>query len=139
MRVFFDSNVFLRFFGGDEKARELLNLVWSEDVEGVINPVVLSEVTYGYMRLLTDLRPYNLRKKLPKLELDLSPVEDILSDFVLLNPSYSVGELLDVISTYRLLPNDASIALTCKIEGIKKIATFDSDFERVGFLEVLGV
>ena len=139
MRVFFDSNVFLKFLGGDEKARNLLNLVWSGKVEGVVNPVVLSEVTYGYIRLSTGLRPYDLKKKLPRLDLDLSPVEELLSGVLLLNPSYSVDELLGVISTYGLLPNDASIALTCKIEGIDRIATFDSDFNRVDFLEVLKV
>lgn len=38
---------------------------------------------------------------------------------------------------YGLLPNDALIAATCKHYGIKKIATFDQDFERVDFLEVI--
>ena len=37
---------------------------------------------------------------------------------------------------YGLLPNDALIAATCKQYGIAKIATFDSDFERIDFLEV---
>ncbi|MGB7531849.1 MAG: PIN domain-containing protein [Halobacteriota archaeon] len=38
---------------------------------------------------------------------------------------------------YGLLPNDALIAATCKQYGIAKIATFDADFERVDFLEVV--
>jgi predicted nucleic-acid-binding protein len=38
---------------------------------------------------------------------------------------------------YKLLPNDALIAATCKHHGIKKIATFDSDFKRVDFLAVI--
>ena len=37
----------------------------------------------------------------------------------------------------KLLPNDALIAATCKHHGITKIATFDSDFKRVDFLEVI--
>ncbi|NJE77191.1 type II toxin-antitoxin system VapC family toxin [Thermococcus sp. ES12] len=137
MRVFFDSNVFLKFLGGDENAKLLLQLALRGDVEGVISPIVLSEVTYGYLRLTTGLSPYNLKKKLLKVEVDLLPVGDLLSEFTLLNPEYSVGDLLDVIYRYRLLPNDASIALTCKIEGIEKIATFDSDFERVDFVEIM--
>ncbi|WP_257789388.1 PIN domain-containing protein [Thermococcus thioreducens] len=104
-----------------------------------MNPVVLSEVSYGYLRLMTGLSPYNLKKKFSKISMDLSPVRELLSDFTLVNPAYSVNDLLGVISTYRLLPNDASIALTCRIEGIKKIATFDSDFERVDFLEIIDV
>ncbi|QDA30874.1 PIN domain-containing protein [Thermococcus indicus] len=139
MKVFFDSNVFLKFFGGDEKARSLILLAESGDVEGVINSVVLSEVTYGYLRLATGLGPYSLKKKLPKLDVDISPVEELLSGFTLLNPSYSIGEFLSVVSRYGLLPNDAIIVLTCMVEGIEKIATFDSDFERVDFLEIVTV
>jgi len=42
-----------------------------------------------------------------------------------------------MIKEYHLLPNDALIASTCKHYGIKKIATFDEDFERVDFLEIV--
>ncbi len=41
------------------------------------------------------------------------------------------------MSLYGLLPNDALIVATCKYYGIKKIATFDEDFKRVDFLEVV--
>jgi len=37
----------------------------------------------------------------------------------------------------KLLPNDALITATCKHYGIRKIATFDPDFKRVDFLEVV--
>ena len=39
--------------------------------------------------------------------------------------------------TYGLLPNDALIAAACKHYGIRKIATFDPDFKRVDFLEII--
>ena len=38
---------------------------------------------------------------------------------------------------YSLLPNDALIAATCRHYGIKKIATFDEDFEKIDFLEIV--
>ncbi|CAD5243458.1 PIN domain-containing protein [Thermococcus camini] len=98
MRVFFDSNLFLKFLGGEEKARSLIELVELGEIEGVINPVVLSEVSYGYLRLTTGLSPYNLKKKFPKISMDLSPVRELLSDFTLVNPAYSVNDLLGVIS-----------------------------------------
>ena len=53
--------------------------------------------------------------------------EDILRDSV------------KVSFTYRLLPNDALIAATCKYYGIRKIATFDEDFDRARFLERVNV
>ena len=46
--------------------------------------------------------------------------------------------MIKMIRYYRLLPADAVIAATCKANGITKIATFDSDFKRVDFLEVIG-
>ncbi|MDI9645268.1 MAG: PIN domain-containing protein [Archaeoglobales archaeon] len=46
-------------------------------------------------------------------------------------------DFLWILEEYRLFPNDALIAATCKHYGIKKIATFDEDFKRVDFLEVL--
>jgi len=43
--------------------------------------------------------------------------------------------VLEIMERYHLLPNDAMIASTCKYYGIKKIASFDEDFDRVKFLE----
>ena len=45
--------------------------------------------------------------------------------------------LLESVAAYRLLPNDAVIVATCQYYGIKKIATFDSDFNRVLSLDVI--
>ena len=45
----------------------------------------------------------------------------------------------EIIKKYIFLPNDALIVATCKHYGIKKMVTFDKDFERVDFLEVLDV
>lgn len=44
---------------------------------------------------------------------------------------------LDIIRTYGLLPADAAIAASCKYHGIKKIATLDTDFKRVDFLQIV--
>ncbi len=45
----------------------------------------------------------------------------------------------EIVEKFKLLPNDALIAATCKHHGINKIASFDEDFKRVDFLEVLEV
>ena len=45
----------------------------------------------------------------------------------------------EIVKKYYLSPNDALIAATCKHYGIKKIATFDSDFDSVDFLDVITV
>ena len=48
--------------------------------------------------------------------------------------------MFEIVKSCGLLPNDALIVATCKHYGIKKMATFDKDFnKRVDFLEVLDV
>ena len=54
-------------------------------------------------------------------------------DWNILKLSAEMGE------KYHLLTNDALIAATCKYYGIKKIASFDDDFKKVDFLEVVEI
>ncbi len=54
-------------------------------------------------------------------------------------PTAPYKEMWRIIENYGLLPNDALIAATCKHYGIRRIATFDEDFRRVDFLEVVEV
>lgn len=49
----------------------------------------------------------------------------------------SPHELIDVAKNFHLLPADALIALTCKHYGINTILTFDEDFKRVPWLNVI--
>ncbi len=51
----------------------------------------------------------------------------------------NVSEIWKLMKNYNLLPNDALIAATYKHYGIRKIATFDEDFKRVDFLEVVEI
>lgn len=49
---------------------------------------------------------------------------------------FDKDEFTMLMNKYKLLPNDALIAATCKHQRIRKIATFDADFKRVDFLEI---
>jgi predicted nucleic acid-binding protein len=49
----------------------------------------------------------------------------------------SLRFLIYSVKKYGLLPNDALITATCKHYGIDKVVTFDPDFKRVDFLEVI--
>ncbi|CAB49787.1 PIN domain-containing protein [Pyrococcus abyssi] len=83
--------------------------------------------------------------KLKKLKKSLSQKFEIyraylrnLNRLIVVIPAPSdVSKLTYIMEKYSLLPNDALIVLTCKVYGINKIATFDSDFENVDFLEKL--
>ena len=137
MEVFFDSNVFLHHLSETkEEATSLIRKVEIGEVTGFINDIVVSEVIYGYMRAVTDLPPFELGKKITRIEIDFTPVKDLFRLFELLS-SRTGSDVIDLILKYRLLPNDALIAATCKHHGIKKIATFDEDFKRVDFLEII--
>ncbi len=57
----------------------------------------------------------------------------------IIHPPKNLEMISDTIIKYRLMPNDAIIAATCQHYGIKSIATFDSDFKRVEFLEIVGL
>jgi hypothetical protein len=72
---------------------------------------------------------------------DLTKFFDLLNDLYItvLRDYQNVAEIWKLMTNYRLLPNDALIAATCKHYGLKKIATFDKDFKRVEFLEVVEV
>ncbi len=133
MRAFYDSNLFLKFLGGESEAGALLDLVFEGKVEGAVSWVVLSEVIFGYLRLTTNMRPYDLKRKLPKMNVDLTPIRELLEPFQILEVDPNPNELFDLVNKSGLLPNDALIALTRLKEGIP-LVSFDSDFDRVAGL-----
>jgi predicted nucleic acid-binding protein len=144
-RVFVDSSVIVGFFSGESKSVEVLDSL--SDCVLCINDVVFSEVAYKLMVLKFLER--NERFRLYALKKDISDyvhVYEILREFtgrakmeVLQIDGKVITEAIDIGVKYALLPNDALIAATCKHYGIKKIATFDEDFKRVDFLEVVEI
>ncbi len=135
--VFIDSSVFLDFLEGEEKAKTLLEEY--SDLEGCINDIVFSEVLFVYIKAETGKKSYELKKQ-PALvkSVELNDIVELLGRYRTLDVGEAVkSEAEGLIKKYGLLPNDALIAATCKHYDINKIATFDPDFERVDFLEVI--
>lgn len=144
--IFVDSTVFLAFFIEDIDAFKEI-----KDKEFFTSINVIEEVAYVLIKerakdvsgiekhydLLSHLRENSdLVKEISKEILsDISTVvEKFKIEILLPAPHLSMFEVVEI---YGLLPNDALIAATCKHYGIKKIATFDNDFKRVDFLEVV--
>lgn len=50
---------------------------------------------------------------------------------------YDFEEYINVVTSYRLLPDDTRIVLTCKHYGVDTILAFDEDFKRVPWLRVM--
>ena len=135
--VFIDSSVFLDFLEGEERAKALLEEY--SGLEGCINAIVFSEVLFVYIKAETGKKSYELKKE-PELvkSIELDDIMELLGRYRTLDIGEGVkSEAKELITKYGLLPNDALIAATCKHYGIRKIATFDPDFDRVDFLEVI--
>jgi len=107
--------------------------------------MLLKRIIYIGLSLIYGVRGFKLREIISKegisKEADsfLHSLESSLSEYgieIIPTPD-DLKELLRIVREYHLLPDDALIAATCRHHGIKKIATFDDDFRRVDFLEIV--
>ena len=138
--VFVDSNIFLKVLEGDAISRDFL-LKLCKDGGIYRNPIVYSEVVYVWVRLSTGMSTLQLKKSPKVIKSGSKEFNKVLNllDLAENLPINNVIEKManEIIINYGLLPNDALIAATCKQYGIKKIATFDEDFKRLDFLEII--
>ena len=70
---------------------------------------------------------------------ELDALRDLLEEnrIVILHDVVDIKEIHNAMAEHKLLPRDATIALTCKHYGIDAILTFDEDFKRVPWLRVV--
>jgi len=95
-----------------------------------INQIVLSEFTYYWLAIEGKKAPVTLKRDavIPDLIAKHSP-GDLLAKFVFLEPGQALIPLyLQYMEQYNLLPNDALILATCKLNDVTFIASHDSDF-----------
>jgi len=144
--IFIDSSVFLMFFIDgvnvfDKLEGKLLTSVNVEEVTYVLIKERAKDLTRidKHYDLLNYLRE-NLNFVSEISEEIISDITDVLNFYdISVLPPANHSAIFEIVKSYGLLPNDALIVATCKHYGIKKIATFDEDFKRVDFLEVLDV
>ena len=138
MKICLDSSVLIAHLGGDSLAKDIIVKTVRGEWEGFINPIVASETMIGFLRLATGVSARRIRDRLskgdPKLLDYLPKVLRLLELFENLPIRATPQELVDIMTSYRLMPNDALIAITCRHHGISYIATFDKDFDRVPWL-----
>ncbi|ATZ61584.2 MAG: type II toxin-antitoxin system VapC family toxin [Methanosarcinales archaeon Met12] len=132
--------MFLKILEGNLEIRnKFLELCKDEKV--FRNSIVYSEVVYVFLKLVTGKSSFELKKEpevIKSKAQELEKVEALINIAENLPISNVIEEEARwIVQQYGLLPNDALIAATCKHYGIKKIATFDSDFKRVDFLEII--
>lgn len=139
-----DANIIVSFLiraEDTDRAKEILR----EVLEPVITLNVLEESIYIGLSLIYGSRGFRLREGIKKDMKDdarkyMSNLRTLIERFNIdiVHPPKDLEMISDIITKYRLMPNDAIIAATCRHYGIKSIATFDSDFKRVEFLEIIG-
>jgi len=123
-----------------KKLRQYRVFVPANCVEEVCFKIIIATLAKN----LKDYKFYEVKKKWEKgssvedVEERFDVLKDILTNFIVtpINEEILLNSF-DIQLKYKLLPNDALIAATCKYYSIKKIATFDDDFRRVDFLEVI--
>ena len=112
-------------------------------ISGVAVNETLYVATHEYYRLKGRIKGrYSLRKLIAKQgypEEVLEAVDSLLKDLnvEIISDYFEYAEYLRILREYKLLPNDAQIALTCRHHNIKTILTFDQDFKRVPWLRVI--
>ncbi len=138
-KIFIDTNVIIELLRGKKSVVSFFRSVEDGEIHGLTNKTVFLETVHVYLILTTDKGPLTLRKN-PELIKDTN-LEPVLKVFEIVDvlPTDRIAKehVVELIGKFGLLPNDALIAATCKHYGIKKIATFDEDFRRVDFLEVV--
>lgn len=143
MRIFVDTSIILAFLAGqDERAWKLLKEVEKREITGYINPLVVDEIIYGYLRLTTRLSSRRIRELIARRDERLiglvkNDVWPVLRLFTTLPLIAEPGEIIQYMEEYGLMPADAIIALTYRQHGINTIATLDKDFKRVPWLKVI--
>ncbi|MEM2086519.1 MAG: PIN domain-containing protein [Archaeoglobaceae archaeon] len=130
MRIFFDTNFIVNLLVETDFSENAWKIVEKYADEDMITSISVVEETLFILKKLT---------KMPNAEI-ANKVQELLYGLkIQVIESLPLNEFIKVFSELDLLPNDALIAATCKHYGIRKIATFDEDFNRVDFLEVLEI
>ena len=91
---------------------------------------MLSEFAYYWLVVEGKKAPVTLKRTgaIPGIIATHSPV-DLLTRLILLEAGPAIIPLyLQYMEQYNLLPNDALILATCKLNGITQIASYDNDF-----------
>ena len=128
MKVFLDSGLLIEY--EKQTKTELLESLMGSGYRIFINPIVASEYLYQLLGIIGGRSPLSIRES-GKISETLSKhnTKLFLSSFeVLPIPDAALPLAIDFMSMYNLLPNDAIILASCKLQEVKMLASHDSDF-----------
>lgn len=112
-----------------EQACNLVHEFSNRNEIGIITPYILNELHYFFLRKDGQEVALRLCKDILKMKrIALIDLELVSTDVI---------DILGLAKKYNLKTFDAYHAYYCKKLGIKKIATFDSDFKKIKWLKVV--
>lgn len=151
--VFVDTSPFLNLILGGKNSEQIADYLNTINLRFHTSVTVLNELKYKLLfsiasKELKSDKKYKiikhikknkeLTKKVYSVYYDL--YSSLLNKFRIHSVFYSDEELTMACAVHHnLLPSDASILATMKQNNIKKIFTFDSDFEKIKDVEVVKV
>jgi predicted nucleic acid-binding protein len=128
MKIFLDSSVLIEY--EKQTKTELLQRLVQSDHQILINPIVASEYLYQLLGILGGRSPMSICEsgKINEV-LSLHDTKTFLTGFQFLAiPEDALRLSVDFMKKYNLLPNDALILASCKIQEVKVLVSYDSDF-----------
>lgn len=147
--ILLDTNFIVYYLHKVEPYATKIKGILLREADLAISLRVLDEILFTSIRMeawrkldirkLNELREHIRKQGLSRFNKTIrSVVEFIRSlDIAVLEDRGSIDEIVEIIQKYSLLLGDALIAVTCKHHGITTIATFDEDFKRIEWLEVI--
>ena len=150
-KVFVDSNILMYALAKNsiyyQDCRQFITRIANGEIFGFLNPFVISEVLFKNLiaSVIKEYHPKDLMYFIKGNPHVLKERKDIYEktlrllnlNLTMLSTDREIWMKAVILSTeYALLPNDAIHAATCSVHGIEHVATNDSDFERVSFLNI---
>lgn len=130
-RVMVDSSILIEF-SKNTKTKLLIKLISNTAIDCFINETVLSEYFYHFVAINGGRSPLATK--------EAGEVDQVFSNsssyrfierFYYFQTDATLFTLVpQLMRKYNLLSNDAIILATCKIHGITRLASHDSDFEQ---------
>ena len=147
-QAYIDTSLILAILLETEKSNLAQKILEAySEYEFVISGIAVNEAiyvaTYEYYKQKGEIKGrHSLRKLIAKKGYPrevLDTIDSFLKDLdtEIIDDYFDYTEYLRILREYKLLPNDAQIALTCRHNAIGIILTFDEDFKRVPWLRVI--
>jgi len=128
-KVLIDSSILIENRKGNF-VNFLHDLFFDNSIQVCINDIVVSEFLFYFIILQTGKAPLTIKEKkqIDKV-IEIYQQDELLKNFEFIPSDKEIISMVPMLmQKYNLLPNDAIIIATCKINNITTIASLDADF-----------